>query len=199
MIEWIVFDLGGVVVKHDAARVHTAFAQLLDNQTGTLRELLEERLMKQLAIGAVKADEAVAVIHDHLKHRISQEEIVAALNAELFGEFAEVIEYIDQLKARYRIACLSNTNPLHWEVMSTGYEVFSRFELALASHLLEAAKPDATIYHRALEALSADPSSCVFIDDRVENAEAATRLGWHGYHYTDLNQLKSDLALIGIM
>lgn len=51
------------------------------------------------------------------------------------------------------------------------------------SHRLNTAKPDPAIYRHAADGLGQSPSHILFIDDKLENIEAATRCGMQTVHY----------------
>jgi 2-haloacid dehalogenase len=40
--------------------------------------------------------------------------------------------------------------------------------------------------------------NAVFIDDKLENVHAATKLGIHGVHFTTAAKLKRDLETLGV-
>lgn len=52
------------------------------------------------------------------------------------------------------------------------------------SHRLRIAKPDERIYQHAIRAIAHPPHATLFIDDRIENIEAARALGLQAIHYT---------------
>lgn len=56
------------------------------------------------------------------------------------------------------------------------------------SHRLRIAKPDEQIYRHALNAVGYPADATLFIDDRVENVQAARNLGIHAIQYADHDQ-----------
>ena len=60
-------------------------------------------------------------------------------------------------------------------------------------------KPDPRIFEILLERNDVAPESAVFIDDIARNAEAATRLGIHGIHFRSPDQLRRELAAVGLL
>lgn len=59
-------------------------------------------------------------------------------------------------------------------------------------------KPDPEAYLGAARALGRPVSSCVFVDDRKDNVEAAWKVGMPGIVFRDAEQLRADLAALGI-
>lgn len=72
------------------------------------------------------------------------------------------------------------------------------FDIFVSSCYVGMRKPDPKIYRAALDLLQRDPAEAIFIDDRAENAAAATALGIHGIHYQGSENLRSELARLGI-
>ena len=59
-------------------------------------------------------------------------------------------------------------------------------------------KPDPRIFQILLDRNGIVPESAVFIDDVAVNAAAASRLGIHGIHFRSPDQLRRDLAAVGL-
>jgi len=55
-------------------------------------------------------------------------------------------------------------------------------------------KPDPEIYKLAISRFNLTPEQTLFIDDRIENIEAAQSLGFRTIHLTDPLTIKSQLA-----
>ncbi|WP_327090813.1 HAD-IA family hydrolase [Nonomuraea sp. NBC_01738] len=63
------------------------------------------------------------------------------------------------------------------------------FDAVVSSAKVGVAKPDARIYEIAAETAGAEPGRCLFIDDRLDNVEAARALGMTGIHYRTIDDL----------
>ncbi|KAK1314373.1 hypothetical protein QJS10_CPA06g01390 [Acorus calamus] len=59
-------------------------------------------------------------------------------------------------------------------------------------------KPEADSYKEVLHHLGVEPSSCVFIDDRIANVEAAQNAGMVGIHFKNAVSLGERLSSLGI-
>ncbi|CAK9325901.1 unnamed protein product [Citrullus colocynthis] len=59
-------------------------------------------------------------------------------------------------------------------------------------------KPDPEFYLEALRHLKVEPASCIFIDDRKKNVEAAKEVGIIGLHFRSADLLLQDLCLLGL-
>ncbi|QTX05208.1 HAD family hydrolase [Agromyces archimandritae] len=65
------------------------------------------------------------------------------------------------------------------------------FERVFVSGELRLVKPDAAIYEHVMQELGIAPSQFVFIDNKVENVEAARALGGRGHVFTDAGALEA--------
>ena len=59
-------------------------------------------------------------------------------------------------------------------------------------------KPDPAIYQLLMQRYSITPSRAVFIDDKLENVEAARRLGLHGIHFIEPTATRIALRALGL-
>lgn len=199
-IEWIVFDLGGVVIDVDFNQFYSALpSSVQDSASARKKDVVQAFNDYEGASGRV----APGVLFDALRkifaHAVDDQQIIAAINAVLGKEKKDVCALIEKLSSRYRIACLSNTNHIHWEVLTTRYPVFAHFTLSLASHVLGHSKPDPRIYVEAQSLLGAPPESLFFVDDKPENVRAARDLRWNATVYSDYAALETALSQSGVV
>jgi putative hydrolase of the HAD superfamily len=59
-------------------------------------------------------------------------------------------------------------------------------------------KPERDIYRLALETTQIPATECCFIDDRALNLECAAKLGMQTIEMQQLEQLRGDLAKLGV-
>ena len=103
-------------------------------------------------------------------------------------------ELLEQLRGRYRLAALSNSNELHWERNTNELRIIELFEFAIASHEVGLCKPDPQIYEIALErAKVSSPDAIVFFDDLAANVEAAKSVGLRAFQVRGVDELRDRL------
>jgi HAD superfamily hydrolase (TIGR01509 family) len=156
------------------AVVHNNFEliELFDEGTLTPREFYER---------------AVAL----LGARIGYDEFVAAY-IDVFSRNQPVIDLYKELKGRYKLILLSNTDPLRFGFVRERFPDILFFDDYVLSYEVRAIKPDPRIYKEAVKRAGASPASCVFVDDLEENITGATALGLKAILYkpdTDLAPL----------
>lgn len=91
-----------------------------------------------------------------------------------------------ELRKRYRIYLLSNTNPIMWEgVLADEFAKLTPmrredyFDGMVTSFEAKSAKPDAEIFRYTARTLGIRPEETLFFDDSQANVDAARALGFN--------------------
>ena len=94
---------------------------------------------------------------------------------------------------------LSNTCESHWEYCATRFAVIRElFDVHVLSYEVGAMKPDPAIYRAAAEKVDLPPPEIFFVDDRLENVQAARKAGFDAVHYTTTEILGAALRDRGV-
>ena len=118
---------------------------------------------------------------------VSDEAIDAAWNSFLDGIPAYKLAFLLDLRKRYRLYLLSNTNAIHWEYACThefnkeGHRVEDYFDRIFLSYRMKMIKPDAGIFQAVLQETGILPAETLFIDDAEANCRTAQSLGIRTY------------------
>ena len=95
-----------------------------------------------------------------------------------------MVEWAQHLqRAGIRTGILSNIGDAMAEGLIAKFDWISAFDHCVWSYALKLAKPEAAIYRCAAEGLATDPSQILFIDDKIENIEAAESIGMQAIQY----------------
>jgi putative hydrolase of the HAD superfamily len=204
-IQWVVFDLGGVVVKLNIDGALEALARRSDTDGNLIKSFLSARDESKLSpdeklqLGLLEIDDYVALLNQALTRRLTREEIIELRLRVIQGEDEDVVEIIRVLSTQRKVACFSNTHAIHWNHMLANYRSFGFFHRAVASHLIHAAKPDPESFAIACKELEAEPAELLFIDDARANAEAARAAGWRAIHFKGAAALREELQEYGFV
>lgn len=92
------------------------------------------------------------------------------------------VEMIQKLKQKHRVVCGTNTIQSHYENhMECGdYLIFNK---TYASNKIQAIKPDSDFFQLIMNAEGFLPSETFFVDDKIENCEAAKKIGINTVHF----------------
>jgi putative hydrolase of the HAD superfamily len=95
-------------------------------------------------------------------------------------------------------AIVSNMGDSVHEHLVRELDWLSRFDVLVWSYQLGVAKPAPAIYRYALERLGTRPEETLFIDDKLENVNAANAIGMRGMIFSDVEKLRADLVESGL-
>ncbi|MDZ4668171.1 MAG: HAD family phosphatase [bacterium] len=176
-IKNLLFDLGAVVLNLDQEKTLRAFIKLgadLDEMN------MQGNLFTDFEIGKISAELFVQTLHTQIKGNASKEDIVHAWNSMLLDFPPARVEMLRQLKKKYRLFLLSNTNSIHIDALyeEHGKEIFEElFEKIYLSHEIGHRKPNVDCYHYALNDAQLKGSETLFIDDNKGNLKGAEKAG----------------------
>ena len=195
----IVFDLGGVLVDLDfKAAINGLQKAGFANVKEQLQAFDREGIFQKFELGEMSADEFRSAIRENSTVSLTDEEVDGLWNAMLLEIPREKLELILDLRGKYMVYLLSNTNSIHWDYVCKnafnyrGFRVNDYFEETFLSYEMHLAKPDKAIFEKVLEEANLLPEETLFIDDSEANCKAASELGIHTHHYhigEDLKEL----------
>ena len=140
--------------------------------------------------------------HLHLSKRLgsklSFEQFVEVWNRALEPKPIHEDGFLEKLATRYRMAVLSNTDPLHVAHMETTYRFLRLFPVRIYSCRVGASKPDPIIYKEALQACKVRAQEAVYVDDIPAYAQAADRLSMRAIVFETPEQLRDSFGRFGI-
>ncbi|MBQ6347741.1 MAG: HAD family hydrolase [Clostridia bacterium] len=97
-------------------------------------------------------------------------------NINRYGLFEDVAPWLKRWKSQYSLGMLSDAMPSLVRFMDQ-WGLLSLFDATVISTQVGAIKPDPKMYEAILQRLNADPSDCLFVDDRAVNLEGALAAG----------------------
>ncbi len=119
--------------------------------------------------------------------------------ASLVGEVEGTVPLMLSLKkAGYNVYGLSNFSKEKFEVCIKTYKFAEHFDgLVLSADVCEA-KPEPAIYKILLKKYNLKPEECVFLDDRQENLDTATSLGFKTILFSTAEKAAQELKALGV-
>ncbi len=185
MIKNLLFDLGGVIMDLDRSRCVRAFDALGMKDAGEFLGLYGQKGdFLALEAGEIDADEFHRRVHPMFSRPVTDEEIDVAFNEFLVGIPVERLRALGELRKRYPVYLLSNTNPIMMrskiaeEFRKEGKEIGDYFDGIVTSYEAKCCKPAKGIFDYAERECGIVPEETLFFDDSVSNVEAARRYGY---------------------
>ncbi|MER7489278.1 HAD-IA family hydrolase [Streptomyces sp. NPDC126497] len=151
-----------------------------------------------LLLGRITTEEWVHSIASALSGRVPQEyarRLGRALADAPFRADDAVVDLLRRVKGRIPLVLVTNaTLDLERDLASMGLADLA--DHVVSSARVGVAKPDREIYEIAVRRVGTVAGRCLFVDDRLENVEAAVALGMTGVHYRGPADLREALDLV---
>lgn len=121
------------------------------------------------------------------------ESYTATLKASV-GADSDMFELIHELKnQQIRVGLLSNINDRYTKLIRD-FGFYQPFDPCLLSCEIGLEKPDQQAYEALLQAINLPAKEIVFIDDKLENVEAAKKMGIDAIVFESSQQVREELS-----
>ena len=196
----IIFDIGRVLIRVNVARAMTGLADGVSLSPEDVWSALEkDPRWKDWQEGRMSPQDWHLHVSRRLGSKLSFDQFVEVWNRALDPTPIHENGFLEQLAKRYRLAVLSNTDPLHVAHLEKTYGFFQLFSVRIYSCSVGASKPNPVIYKEALQACKVKAQEAVYVDDVPAYAQAAGQLGMHGIVFQSPEQLRSELRMLDVV
>ena len=197
-IKNFIFDLGGVVYDTETDNVIKALKSHGVTNIDLFTNPAFNLEMDNFELGNTSAAWFRNWVRSALNLDISDREFDDIFNSMLVDIPSERVALLLALKQRYRVLLFSNTNEIHCKAFTQrmlekySFDVFGAcFHACYYSHLMHTRKPKPDGFIKIMNEQGIMPGETIFIDNTLENVEAARDLGFRGYWLHD--KLVTDL------
>jgi FMN phosphatase YigB (HAD superfamily) len=195
----LIFDLGRVLVHFDFTRGYQALEGLCPYPAIEIpKRIATSQLMQGLETGVIAPRDFYAQFSDLLELRIDYDRFCGIWTS-IFTHELLPESLLESLAKRYRLVLLSNTNPIHFEMIRGAYPHLRHFHELVLSYEVGALKPDAAIYRAALTKAGCEARECFYTDDIPEFVEGGRRAGMDAMQFESREQLEGELRARGIV
>jgi glucose-1-phosphatase len=183
MFDAIIFDFGEVFLDLNPEAMTTAFQKLgLKEWTVDLQhahEKFEKGKMDELTF------------FELIQNKIPEADlwqIKEAWNAIIVDFPLKRLEFLQKLQSKYRLYLLSNTNETHIDKfehrvgLTFAREFYACFEKVYFSFDIGFIKPELDAFRYVLQNHHLSPKKTLFVDDKIENIQAANQLELQTWH-----------------
>jgi glucose-1-phosphatase len=183
-IEALLFDLGGVIMDVDFARVTRRWAAHAGCAPQRLADLYTpDDAYRQHERGAISDAEYFAALRQSLGIDISDEQFLDGWNAIFDGVIPGVDDWLEAACARLPSYAFSNTNPAHERFWSVKYhETLKPLRKVFVSSIIGLRKPDKAAFDHVAREMGVAPQRILFFDDALTNVEGARAAGLQAVH-----------------
>lgn len=187
-IKVIIFDFGGVILNINYNKTINAFKKLgIENAEKIYSQKKQSELFNLIETGKISEKEFLLELQKISVHK-NTEKIKKAWNTMLLDLPKERLNLLSQLKSRYKLFLLSNTNHIHIKEIKKKlgddmWENFANlFDKMYLSHQVKIRKPEKKIFRLILSEQQLNANEVLFIDDSYQHIKAAKKLNFNTYH-----------------
>jgi len=184
-IDAIVFDFGNVLIDLDYPRIIREFRKVAQkNQNNIEKLVVNAKVLRAFETGQIGPKRFRAEVNRILDVKLPESEFDKIWNSMLKSISKDRLDKVLEIRKKYKTYILSNSNIIHelaFEEMvmeATGMPSIRDFvDEAYFSHEIGMRKPDADCYSFVIDDIDLYPSRMLFLDDRLDNIEAARKAG----------------------
>ena len=188
----IVFDFGGVLMRHDRQGCLKALRQLLSDEVIT--NILgfgndnPNTLRYRFEIGECSRQEFLDSILAHSKPGTTAQKVIDAWNILHAGIDERTWEQLEYLRNQgHRLYLMSNTDDIHWQHTCSLYgdKIDALFDEVFLSFKIGLVKPNEAFF-KMVDNRIVDANQTLFVDDMEPNRLVAqASVGWNTYGVID--------------
>ncbi|MEO6684215.1 MAG: HAD family phosphatase [Ginsengibacter sp.] len=190
-IENIIFDLGGVILDIDYNLTRKGFEDLGVKQFDEMySQANANQLFQKLETGHVSNEEFFQELERSTNLGLTPHQMRTAWDAMLLDFRESSLEFLSEIKTKYNLYLFSNTNFIHMEAFHKIYHQKERehpfndyFKVPFYSCEIGFRKPDQESYKWILNHLRIEADKTLFIDDSIQNIEAAKEVGMQTIYF----------------
>lgn len=192
-IRAVIFDVGGVLNKHDN------FAPLdpwCDRLNMSAEQILKTVFHNEVGGRATRGEATVEEVWQFANQTFGLSDAdLQALKPDFWATMTwdqALLDFIRSLKATYKTGVLSDAWP---DARVSNVPVTDDlFDVIVYSAEEGIQKPNPEIYHRTLNRLGVKPIEAVYIDDSPHKIEGARQVGMHTFLFTDSETIRQQVT-----
>mgnify|MGYP001056638191 CR=1 FL=1 len=196
----IIFDCGGVVFTCSFDNALNYWAMVSGKDTNEIKSKFDfDETFKKFERGEISSTAFRKHALSKLRLKISNEKFDKGWNSIYLDLVPGIKQLLQELKQKYRLVALTNTNEIHakkWRIMYAS--ILNYFEKVFSSHEIHARKPEQKAYNTVLNYLRLEPNEVIFLDDNPECVQAASKMNITSIHVTSFRQMFEELNKLGV-
>ncbi len=197
----VVFDVGKVLVEWAPHYLYDKLIPDADTRAAFLRDVVTTAWHFQHDAGRPFAETSAELIAEFPQHRALIEAWGPRFNETIPHLIPGMADLVAELAAcDVPLFGITNFSGEFWKpFVAREAALFAPFRDIVVSGDERLMKPDPAIYRLALHRFGLAPGEGLFVDDRLENVQAAETNGFAGHHFVDVLTLRADLSKRGLL
>lgn len=198
MIKNLILDIGNVICEWNPERLCASVTDNVSDHQEVLDVTIKHADWLELDKGTLSVAQATA-------NAQTRTELDSSVIAGVYQNLPESLQIIESTVVAMNRAAnagvpmyiLSNMQSHAWDYLEKTHACFGLCAGVVVSCDVGLIKPDPKIYQHLCERFSLQASECIFIDDMLENIEAARDCGWHAEQMVSIAD--SEAVLNGVL
>jgi 2-haloacid dehalogenase len=200
MIEAVVFDLGGVLIDWDPRYLYRSLFEDERSMEAFLSTVTTPEWNERQDLGRTFAEGIAELVEAFPQHA----DLIAAYDTRweemLAGEVDGATDLLAELfDAGVPLYALTNWSAETFPIARRRFPWVGRFQGVIVSGEEGIGKPDPRIYRLVLSRFGLRAERTLFVDDREVNLTAAERCGLRTAPFTNIDRLRADLVVEGLL
>jgi putative hydrolase of the HAD superfamily len=196
----ILFDLGGVLIDVESvAALQRLLGRPLPQEEVWQRWLTASTWVSTFESGRCTPETFAAGIVAEWGLSVTAEAFLDDFRCWPKRLFPGVREMLALLAPHCTLACLSNTNSVHWPHIRDTLGLGVLLHHYYLSHEIGYLKPAHAAFGHVLADLGCAPHSVIFLDDNQVNVDAALAVGLQAYRTVGIAEVQAALRSLGLL
>ncbi len=189
-VKYILFDLGGVLVELVGVPTVLRWMNNRIDEDELWKMWLCSPAIRDFERGRISTQEFALAIIKEFDFGVDADKFIEEFIYFPRGFYTGTKELLEELKEKYTLAILSNTNELHWDRLYVENDIGGLIAFSFPSHKTGNMKPDTEAYLHVIKELGCQPEEILFFDDNQVNVDAAQSAGMKAFRVRGPNELK---------
>ncbi len=200
MIDTIIFDLGGVLIDWDPRHVYKKIFSSEEEMEYFFSHICTHEWNITQDAGRPLQEGTELLVKQHPEYEAEIRAFYGRWEEMLGGPVEESVSILKRLKEinSRPLYALTNWSAETFPVALKRYDFLHWFDGIVVSGEEKTRKPFPEIYQILISRYDITPENALFIDDNLDNVEAAKSHGIHGIHFTTADALRKDLQKFDI-
>lgn len=197
-IQWILFDVGGVIVKFILSKPEGYTFKSRYFTQKDLEGFFYTKDYTNYMLGLLSHEQFIGRYLNKKKMDLDVDEFNEIVKEDI-TPMEGMEPLIQKLAQKYKIGLATNEGKVLTKFKVEKSGVMQHLSKVVPSYLIREIKPHEAFFRKMLESLHAKPEECIFVDDMKENIEGAEKVGIKSILFTTVPELEAQLTTLHIL
>jgi 2-haloacid dehalogenase len=198
-INTIILDFGGVLIDWNPRYMYRGEFEESSEMELFLSEVCTDDWNLQQDKGRTLAEGTRILQEKFPEHAVKIRLYYDQWEKMVNGDIPQNVALLQKLKEKYKLYGLTNWSAETFPIVFKRYSFFTLFDGIVISGEEKLIKPDKEIFERMLERYHLEAENALFIDDNMNNVQAAKEMGFATIHVQEKTDLKTELYTLGLI